>query len=83
MARYWRAYVTDTEAHGSWIYFSTEKNFRLVEVVEDLLEDQFHLKTIHRYCERITPITYICAICAYPITTLESFTYHRRSVVIR
>ena len=83
MARYWKAYVTGTEANGSWIYFSTEKDFHLVEVVEDFLEDDLHLKTIHRYCEQITPITYACAICAYPLTTLDTFSYHRRSVVIR
>ena len=83
MAKYWRAYVTNTEAHGSWIYFSTTtKDFSIAEVVMDLLEDDFHLKTIHRYCKRISPVAYACAICAYPIATIDTFGRHRRSVVI-
>lgn len=82
--KYWRMMVKKNKKDTPiWIYFAIEdKDMWDAVSVTDWITETFGWYSINRYMHSISPITYFCALMAYPVTNhIDCFNYHR-SVII-
>lgn len=78
MKTYWRAAIKrHDEKFYHIVYFSTEKNFHITELV-DWLADQFNIDVCNCYVKHLNVLEYIANALTCPLATMNTFTSYPR-----